>query len=145
MENNSLKWYSALGMGLLYMATVFAACFFGLIGPVFWAFFPVVAALLGSGAYFWLSGKDGGLSGHNEKWEKMIDGMHTYTPDEVKTHLTAAQLLSYYLCKHRSLSVLYGHVNGDFHHFGLGCCLPGSRKSNELILRTTRNCPGSHF
>lgn len=25
-----------------------------------------------------------------KKWEKMIEGMHTYTPDELKTHLTAA-------------------------------------------------------
>ncbi len=31
-----------------------------------------------------------GLSGNNEKWEKMIEGMHTYTPDELETHLTAA-------------------------------------------------------
>ena len=23
---------------------------------------------------------DDGLSGNNEKWEKMIEGMHTYTP-----------------------------------------------------------------
>ena len=30
------------------------------------------------------------VNGMNEKWEKIIDGMHTYTPDELKTHLTAA-------------------------------------------------------
>ncbi|MBR1575653.1 MAG: MptD family putative ECF transporter S component [Bacteroidales bacterium] len=57
MEKILLKWYSAVGMGLLYMATVFAACFFGFIGPACWAFFPVVAALLGSGAFFWLSAR----------------------------------------------------------------------------------------
>ena len=44
-------------MGLLYMVLVFTACFFGFIGPVGWAFFPVVAALLGSGAFFWLAAR----------------------------------------------------------------------------------------
>lgn len=34
--------------------------------------------------------EEGGLSGNNAKWEKMIEGMHTYTPDELRTHLTAA-------------------------------------------------------
>ena len=67
MERNSLKWYSVLGMGLLYMVMVFAACFFGFIGPECWAFFPVVAALLGSGAYFWLAAR----------WQKF--GVGTYT------------------------------------------------------------------
>ena len=57
MEKKSLKWYSALGMGLLYMAMVFAACFFGFIGPACWTFFPVIAALLGAGAYFWLAAR----------------------------------------------------------------------------------------
>lgn len=31
-----------------------------------------------------------GLSGQNEKWEKLIEGMHTYTPVELKAHLDAA-------------------------------------------------------
>lgn len=33
--------------------------------------------------------EDDGLSGNNEKWEKMIEGMHTYTPDELRHHLSA--------------------------------------------------------
>jgi hypothetical protein len=31
-----------------------------------------------------------GLSGNNEKWEKLIEGMHTYKPEEVRLHLTNA-------------------------------------------------------
>ena len=42
------------------------------------------------GATFCIVNEDDGLSGNNEKWEKIIDGMHTYTPDELKRHLTAA-------------------------------------------------------
>jgi hypothetical protein len=37
-----------------------------------------------------IANEDDGLSGINKKWEKMIEGMHTYTPDELRTHLTAA-------------------------------------------------------
>ena len=66
MKKN-LTWWSVLGMGLLYMLFVFAACFFGFFGPVCWAFFPVVAALLGSGTYFWLAAR----------WQKF--GVGTYT------------------------------------------------------------------
>ena len=29
------------------------------------------------------------VSGMNGKWEKIIDGMHIYTPDELQAHLTA--------------------------------------------------------
>ena len=39
---------------------------------------------------FLIVNEDDGLTGNNEKWEKMIDGMHTYTPDELRTHLVAA-------------------------------------------------------
>lgn len=39
---------------------------------------------------FLIVNEDDGLTGNNEKWEKLIDGMHTYTPDELRTHLTAA-------------------------------------------------------
>ena len=63
----ALTWWSVLGMGLLYMLFVFAACFFGFFGPVCWAIFPVVAALLGSGTYFWLAAR----------WQKF--GVGTYT------------------------------------------------------------------
>ena len=31
-----------------------------------------------------------GLSGNNEKWEKLIEEMHTYKPEEVRLHLTNA-------------------------------------------------------
>ena len=39
---------------------------------------------------FLIVNEDDGLSGNNEKWEKMIEGMHTYTPDELESHLAAA-------------------------------------------------------
>ncbi len=39
---------------------------------------------------FVIVNEDDGLTGKNEKWEKIIDGMHTYTPNELHTHLTAA-------------------------------------------------------
>lgn len=31
-----------------------------------------------------------GLSGNNEKWEKLIEGMHTYKPEEIRLHLSNA-------------------------------------------------------
>ena len=37
-----------------------------------------------------IANEDDGLTSNNEKWEKLIDGMHTYTPYELKNHLTAA-------------------------------------------------------
>lgn len=49
-----------------------------------------VRRTLKEGGRFVIVNEDDGLSGNNEKWEKMIDGMHTYTPDELRTHLTAA-------------------------------------------------------
>jgi ubiquinone/menaquinone biosynthesis C-methylase UbiE len=39
---------------------------------------------------FVIVNEDDGLTGNNEKWEKMIEGMHTYTPDELRVHLTNA-------------------------------------------------------
>lgn len=45
---------------------------------------------LKAGGRFVIVNEDDGLSGNNDKWEKLIDGMHTYTPDELRTHLTAA-------------------------------------------------------
>ncbi len=39
---------------------------------------------------FAIVNEDDGLTGKNEKWEKMIDGMHTYPPDELRAHLTNA-------------------------------------------------------
>lgn len=52
--------------------------------------FAEVRRVMAPGATFCIVNEDDGLSGKNEKWEKMIEGMHTYTPDEIKAHLTAA-------------------------------------------------------
>ena len=49
-----------------------------------------VRRVLKEGGRFAIVNEDDGLTGNNEKWEKMIDGMHTYTPDELRIHLTAA-------------------------------------------------------
>ena len=49
-----------------------------------------VRRILKEGGRFAIVNEDGGLTGNNEKWEKMIDGMHTYTPEELRIHLTAA-------------------------------------------------------
>ena len=49
-----------------------------------------VRRILKEGGRFAIVNEDDGLTGNNEKWEKMIDGMHTYTPDELRMHLTAA-------------------------------------------------------
>ena len=52
--------------------------------------FTSVRRTLNDGGRFVIINEDDGLSGNNEKWEKLIDGMHTYTPDELRAHLTAA-------------------------------------------------------
>lgn len=52
--------------------------------------FAGVRRTLKDGGHFVIVNEDDGLSGNNEKWEKLIDGMRTYTPDELRTHLTAA-------------------------------------------------------
>lgn len=52
--------------------------------------FAGVRRTLKAGGRFVIVNEDDGLSGNNDKWEKLIDGMHTYTPDELRTHLTAA-------------------------------------------------------
>ena len=49
-----------------------------------------VRRTLKEGGRFLIVNEDDGLTGNNEKWEKMIDGMHTYTPDELRNYLTAA-------------------------------------------------------
>ena len=49
-----------------------------------------VRRILKEGGRFAIVNEYDGLTGNNEKWEKMIDGMHTYTPDELRMHLTAA-------------------------------------------------------
>ena len=52
--------------------------------------FAGVRRKLKEGRRFLIVNEDDGLTGNNEKWEKMIEGMHTYTPDELRAHLTAA-------------------------------------------------------
>lgn len=49
-----------------------------------------VRRILKEGGRFAIVNEDDGLTGNNEKWEKMIDGMHTYTPEELRKYLTAA-------------------------------------------------------
>ena len=69
------------------MATAFETVYFS---PDIVRSFAEVRRVLVPGGMFLVVNEDDGLSGNNEKWEKMIEGMHTYTPDELNTHLTAA-------------------------------------------------------
>ena len=69
------------------MATAFETVYFW---PDIEKSFAEVKRVLLPGGKFLIVNEDDGLSGNNEKWEKMIEGMHTYTPDELKKHLTAA-------------------------------------------------------
>ena len=69
------------------MATAFETLYFW---PDIVNSFAEVRRVLVPGGKFLIVNEDDGLSGNNEKWEKMIEGMHTYTPDELETHLTAA-------------------------------------------------------
>ena len=69
------------------MATAFETVYFW---PDIEKSFAEVRRILKPGATFLIVNEDDGLSGNNEKWEKMIEGMHTYTPDELAAHLTAA-------------------------------------------------------
>ena len=69
------------------MATAFETIYFW---PAIEKSFAEVLRVLKPGGRFLIVNEDDGLSGNNGKWEKIIDGMHTYTPDELKTHLTAA-------------------------------------------------------
>ena len=69
------------------MATAFETVYFW---PDIVKSFAEVRRVLAPGGKFLIVNEDDGLSGNNEKWEKMIEGMHTYTPDELNAHLTAA-------------------------------------------------------
>ena len=69
------------------MATAFETVYFW---PDIEKSFAEVKRVLVPGGKFLIVNEDDGLSGNNEKWEKMIEGMHTYTPDELNKHLTAA-------------------------------------------------------
>lgn len=57
MESYSFRWWQILGMGFLYLVFVVGSCFAGFLHPVCWAFFSVLAGLLASGPYFWLSAR----------------------------------------------------------------------------------------
>ena len=52
--------------------------------------FAGVRRTLKEGGCFVIVNEDDGLTDANKKWEKIIDGMHTYTPDELREHLTVA-------------------------------------------------------
>ncbi len=69
------------------MATAFETVYFW---PDIEKSFAEVRRVLSPGGIILIVNDDDGLSGNNEKWEKMIEGMHTYTPDELQTHLAAA-------------------------------------------------------
>ena len=73
--------------GQFALATAFETVYFW---PDIEKSFSEVGRVLVDGRTFLIVNEDDGLSGNNGKWEKMIEGMHTYTPDELKTHLTAA-------------------------------------------------------
>ena len=73
--------------GQFALATAFETVYFW---PDIEKSFSEVGRVLVDGGTFLIVNEDDGLSGNNEKWEKMIEGMHTYTPDELKTHLTIA-------------------------------------------------------
>ena len=52
--------------------------------------FAGVHRTLKAGGCFVIVNEDDGLTDANKKWEKIIDGMHTYTPVELRAHLIAA-------------------------------------------------------
>jgi ubiquinone/menaquinone biosynthesis C-methylase UbiE len=52
--------------------------------------FNEVKRVLKPGGQFVIVNEDDGLSGNNEKWEKLIEGMHTYKPEEIRLHLANA-------------------------------------------------------
>lgn len=52
--------------------------------------FNEVKRVMKPGGQFVIVNEDDGLSGNNEKWEKLIEGMHTYKPEEIRLHLSNA-------------------------------------------------------
>ncbi len=73
--------------GVFSLVTAFETVYFW---PDIEKNFAEVKRVLVPGGQFLIVNEDDGLSGNNEKWEKMIEGMHTYTPDELQSYLTAA-------------------------------------------------------
>lgn len=69
------------------MATAFETVYFW---PDIEKSFAEVRRIIVPGGKFLIVNEDDGLSGNNEKWEKMIEGMHTDAPDELKADLSAA-------------------------------------------------------
>lgn len=69
------------------MVTAFETIYFW---PEIEKSFAEVRRVLQPGGRFLIVNEDDGLSGNNDRWERIIDGMHTYTPDEVQSHLAAA-------------------------------------------------------
>jgi len=52
--------------------------------------FQEVGRALKSGGTFAIINESDGQGANDEKWESMIEGMHTYSPEEIRTHLTNA-------------------------------------------------------
>lgn len=73
--------------GTFAMVTAFETIYFW---PEIEKSFAEVHRVLQPGGRFLIVNEDDGLSGNNDRWERFIDGMHTYTPDEVQSHLAAA-------------------------------------------------------
>ena len=73
--------------GVFDLVTAFETVYFW---PDIEECFRGVRRCLKEGGRFAIVNEDDGLTGKIEKWEKMIDGMHTYTPDELRTHLANA-------------------------------------------------------
>ena len=73
--------------GVFDLVTAFETVYFW---PDIEECFRGVRRTLKKGGRFAIVNEDDGLTGKNEKWEKLIEGMHTYTPDELRTHLANA-------------------------------------------------------
>jgi len=73
--------------GSFNMATAFETIYFW---PDIEKSFAEVRRVLAQDGIFLIVNEDDGLSGINDKWEKIIEGMHTYSPVEIKKHLEAA-------------------------------------------------------
>ena len=56
--------------------------------PVIEHCFNEVKRVMKPSGQFIIVNEDDGLSGNNEKWEKLIEGMHTYKPEEIRLHLS---------------------------------------------------------
>ncbi len=73
--------------GEFALATAFETVYFW---PDIVRNFSEVRRVLSDGGLFLIVNEDDGLTGNNVKWEKMIEGMHTYTPTELEKHLIEA-------------------------------------------------------